>query len=74
MKKLVFSWGNADTKRTCLLDVLQDLMKRRSAGSSRGIRMTYHVTMPIERLYTGEKLLVVAQGDEDLCMIPNSLL
>jgi len=35
---------------------------------------THHVTVPIKGLDTGEKLLVIPERDQDLCVVADGLL
>lgn len=64
----------SDEYSACLLDVLQNLLEQRLDTFSEHSLTAYHVAVSVECLHTSEELLVVSQRNEDLCMIPNSLL
>lgn len=76
------SRGVIQRKPTHLLDVLQDLVIRSRPRAVSAVPLqcpeqegdTHHVAVSVKGLDAAEKLLVVAQADEDLGVVANRLL
>jgi hypothetical protein len=49
-------------------------LRSQQRGELRNTDRTHHIAMPIEGFYSGKQLLVIAERDEDLSMVPYGLL